>query len=172
MRLGIVVFLAGAGSLAVEIGASRLLAPYFGSSTIVWANVIGLILVYLALGYWLGGKLADRHPSPRLLGRILLLAACFVAATPFAARPLLELALHGFDALSVGAVAGSFVSALALFAIPVTLLGTVSPFAVRLAVTDVATAGATAGRLYALSTAGSIVGTFASAIVAIPLVGT
>lgn len=172
MRLGIVAFLAGAGSLAVEIGASRLLAPYFGSSTIVWANVIGLILVYLALGYWLGGKLADRHPSPLLLGRILVLAACFVAATPFAARPLLDLALRGFDALSVGAVVGSFFAALAIFAVPVTLLGTVSPFAVRLAVTDVASAGAVAGRLYALSTAGSILGTFVSAIVAIPLVGT
>jgi predicted membrane-bound spermidine synthase len=172
VRLGLVVFLAGGGTLATEIGASRLLAPYFGSSTVVWANIIGLILVYLAIGYWLGGKLADRHPSPALLGRIILVASLLVAATPFAARPLLRLALDGFDSLAVGEVAGSFVGALLLFALPVTLLGTVSPFAVRLAVVDVASAGAVAGRLYALSTAGSIAGTFLSALVAIPLAGT
>jgi spermidine synthase len=172
VRLGFVVFLAGAGTLAAEIGASRLLAPYFGSSTVVWANIIGLILVYLSVGYWLGGRIADRHPSPGLLARILVLAALFVAATPFAAKPLLRLALRGFDALSVGEVVGSFVSAMLLFAIPVTLLGMVSPFAIRLAVRDVAGAGSVAGRLYALSTAGSIVGTFGSALVSIPLAGT
>src|SRR2546427_12914507 len=86
-RLGIVVFLAGTGTLATEIGASRLLAPYFGSSTIVWANIIGLTLAYLALGYWLGGELADRRPQPRVLARLLLLAALALAVTPVAARP-------------------------------------------------------------------------------------
>ena len=70
----------GTGSLAVEICASRLLAPYFGSSTIVWANLIGLVLLALSLGYWLGGKLADRRPSPRLLGAIVVAAAVLVAA--------------------------------------------------------------------------------------------
>lgn len=171
-RLGIVVFLAGAGTLATEIGASRLLAPYFGSSTIVWANIIGLTLAYLALGYWLGGRLADRRPDPLVLGRLLLLAAAALAATPFAARPILDLAVRGLDALSVGSVVGSFFAALALFAVPVTALGAVSPFAVRLALDSVADAGKVAGRLYALSTAGSLVGTFAAALVTIPLVGT
>src|SRR5205807_9971199 len=105
-RLGLVVFVAGAAALSVEICASRLLAPYFGASTVVWANVIGLILVYLSVGYWLGGKLADRRPDPRLLGSLVLAAGVFIAATPFVARPLLDLALRSFDALSVGAGAG------------------------------------------------------------------
>lgn len=172
LRLGVVVFAGGAGTLATEIAASRLLAPYFGSSTIVWANIIGLILVYLSLGYWLGGKVADRRPHPRVLGWMILTAAAAVAVTPFISRPILDLALRGLDAVSVGAVVGSFFAALALFAIPVTLLGAVAPFAIRLALEDVAHAGTVAGRLYAISTVGSIVGTFLSAIVTIPLLGT
>ena len=171
-RLGVVVFMGGAGTLATEIAASRLLAPYFGSSTVVWANIIGLILVYLSLGYWLGGKLADRRPEPRLLGGLVVVAAFVIAATPFVARPILDLAVRGLDAVSVGAVVGSFFAALALFAVPVTLLGVVSPFAIRLALESVGEAGSVAGRLYALSTVGSILGTFLSAIVAIPLIGT
>ena len=171
-RLEGVVFAAGAGTLSTEIAASRLLAPHFGNSTVVWANIIGLILVYLSLGYWLGGKLADRSPRPELLGGIVLVAAAFIAATPFAARPILDAALRGFDSISAGVVVGSFIAALALFAIPVTLLGAVSPFAIRLAITDVERSGTIAGRLYALSTVGSIVGTFVSALVAIEAFGT
>jgi spermidine synthase len=171
-RLGVVVFLAGFACLATEMAASRLVAPYFGSSNAVWANVIGLMLAFLALGYWLGGKVADRHPQPRLLGAILVLAAVLLAAVPFAAHPLLHFALNGFTSISVTVVVGSFVSVLALFALPVTLLGAVAPFAVRLNLASVAAAGETAGRLYALSTAGSILGTFLAALVAIPLVGT
>jgi spermidine synthase len=166
------VFAAGAGTLATEIAASRLLAPYFGSSTIVWANIIGLILVYLAVGYWLGGKVADRRPDTRLLGLIVLVAALFIAVLPFVARPILDVAVRGLQAVSVGAVVGSFFAALALFAVPVTLLGAVSPFAIRLALADVGEAGTVAGRLYALSTVGSILGTFVSALVTIPLIGT
>ena len=171
-RLAAVVFMAGAGTLATEIAASRLLAPYFGSSTIVWANIIGLILVYLSLGYWLGGKVADRRPDPRLLGMIVIVGALMIALTPFVARPILDLTVRGLDAVSVGAAVGSFFAALALFAVPVTLLGAVAPFAIRLALSNVAEAGTVAGRLYALSTVGSILGTFLSAIVTIPLIGT
>jgi spermidine synthase len=172
VRLSVLVFVGGCGTLATEISASRLLAPYFGSSTIVWANIIGLILVYLSIGYWLGGKLADRRPEPRLLGVLVVVAAAVIAATPFIARPILDLAVKGLDAATLGAVVGSFFAALALFAIPVTLLGAVSPFAIRLAISDVEQAGTVAGRLYALSTVGSIVGTFVSALITIPLLGT
>jgi spermidine synthase len=170
--LSLLVFGAGTGTLAVEISASRLLAPHYGSSTIVWANLIGLVLLALSLGYWLGGKLADRRPSGRLLGRLVLAAGAYVAVLPFVTRPILDVAAQGLDELSVGAVVGSFFATLVLFAPPVFVLGMVSPFAIRLALDTVGSAGEVAGRLYALSTAGSLLGTFLPALVTIPLVGT
>ena len=170
--LAALVFGAGTGSLATEIAASRLLAPYFGSSTIVWANLIGIVLAGLAFGYWLGGRLADRRPEPRLLGALVLTAAVWVAVTPFVARPFLDAAVGNLDDASAGAVIGSFFAVLLMFAPAVVLLGMVSPFAIRLAITDVASAGAVAGRFYALSTAGSLLGTFVPALIAIPLAGT
>ena len=170
--LTLVVFAAGVGTLATEIGASRLLAPYFGNSTIVWANVIGLTLASLSLGYWLGGRLADRHPTHHTLGLVVVAAACLVAIATFAARPILELSVEGLDRVSAGAAIGSFFGVLVLFVPPVTLLGMVAPFAIRLAITDVASAGTVAGRLYAFSTIGSLLGTFLSALVTIPAFGT
>jgi predicted membrane-bound spermidine synthase len=170
--LSLLVFLAGIGSMATEICASRLLAPYYGSSTVVWANIIGLILASLSIGYWLGGRLADRRPSPQLLATIVLAAAAWVAAIPFVARPFLDLSIKGIDTLSTGAVVGSFAASLALFAPPVVLLGMVTPFAIRLAATGVEDAGRVAGRIFALSTAGSIIGTFVPALITIPLIGT
>jgi predicted membrane-bound spermidine synthase len=89
------VFCTGAAALATEIGAARLLAPYYGSSTIVWANVIGLVLASLSVGYWVGGRIADRHPSPRVLGRIVVVAAVLIAIVPFAAGPFLDVSVKG-----------------------------------------------------------------------------
>ena len=172
LALGALVFGAGIGALATEIAASRLLAPYFGSSTIVWANLIGIVLAALALGYWLGGRIADRRPEPALLGFIVLVAAVFVALIPFAAKPFLDFTVEGLDTASAGAVIGSFLAVLLLCAPPVVLLGMVSPFAIRLAVATIETAGAVAGRLYALSTAGSLLGTFLPALILIPAIGT
>jgi spermidine synthase len=172
LALGALVFGAGIGALATEITASRLLAPYFGSSTVVWANLIGIILASLALGYWLGGRLADRRPVPSVLGFVVLLSAVFVAGIPFVAEPFLDLTVEGLDEASAGAVVGSFVAVLLLCAPPVVLLGMVAPFAIRLAVSSIETAGAVAGRLYALSTAGSLLGTFLPALVLIPAIGT
>jgi spermidine synthase len=171
-RLTALVFAAGVGALATEIAASRLLAPYFGNSTVVWANVIGLVLASLSLGYWLGGRLADRRPDPRVLGLVVAAAAVLVALTPFLARPFLDLTVEGLDQVSTGAAIGSFFGVLVLFAPPVVLLGMVAPFAIRLGLERVEAAGAVAGRLYAVSTIGSLLGTFLSALVAIPLIGT
>ena len=166
------VFFAGIGTMATEICASRLLAPFYGSSTVVWANIIGLVLASLSLGYWLGGRLADRRPSPVLLGRLVLAGAALVALVPFLAGPLLQASVRGIDTVSVGAVVGSFAASLALFAPPVVLLGMVTPFVIRLGVTDVAVAGSFAGKVFALSTLGSLLGTFVPALVTIPLIGT
>ena len=166
------VFVVGMGSLGAEIAAVRLLSPYFGASTVIWANTIGVVLVALSVGYWLGGRWADRNPSVQALCRVALLAAGLLALVPFVARPLLDLAVDALDQVSAGAFLGSLIAVLGLVAIPVLLLGTVSPWALRLAVSDVQNAGTIAGRLYALSTAGSLVGTLLSALVLIPLVGT
>lgn len=167
-----VVFAAGVGTLATEIAASRLLAPYFGNSTIVWANVIGLTLASLSLGYWLGGRLADRYPTPRALGLVVVSAACLIAVATLLARPILDLSVEGLDRVSAGAAIGSFFGVLILFVPPVTLMGMVAPFAIRLAITGIETAGSVAGRLYAVSTIGSLLGTFLSALVLIPAIGT
>jgi spermidine synthase len=170
--LPLLVFVVGTGSLGAEIAAVRLLAPYFGASTIVWANTIGIVLVALSVGYWLGGRLADRHPHMRGLCLLALAAAGLLALVPFAADPLLDLGVEALDSISAGAFIGSLLGVLVLVAVPVMLLGAVSPYAIRLAVSTVEEAGTVAGRLYALSTAGSLAGTLLSALLLIPLVGT
>ena len=170
--LPLLVFVVGTGSLGAEIAAVRLLAPYFGASTVVWANTIGVVLVALSVGYWLGGRIADRHPHMRGLCLLSLVAALLLAVVPFVADPLLHLAVSALDSISAGAFLGSLIGVLVLVAVPILLLGAVSPWAIRLAVTQVEQAGEVAGRLYALSTAGSLVGTLLSALVLIPGVGT
>jgi len=170
--LPLLVFTVGTGSLGAEIAAVRLLSPYFGASTIVWANTIGVVLVALSIGYWLGGRWADRNPTMRGLCMLALVAAGLLAIVPFAADPLLDVAVSALDSISAGAFLGSLVGVLGLVAVPVLLLGAVSPYAVRLAVHTVEEAGEVAGRLYALSTAGSLAGTLLSALLFIPLIGT
>ena len=170
--LGLLVFVVGAGSLGAEIAGVRLLAPYFGASTIVWANTISVVLVALSLGYWLGGRLADRHPTRRALCLLSLGAAVLLAAVPFAGRPLLEAGTTALDDVSVGAFFGSLAAVSVLLSVPILLMGAVSPWALRLAVRGVEDAGTVAGRLYAISTAGSLAGTLLSALLLIPAIGT
>lgn len=160
--------------MGAEIAGARLLAPYFGDSTIVWANTIAIVLVALAIGYWLGGKLADRYPDIRKLCWTVMAGAIMVALIPFFARPFLGASVNAFDQLSIGVFAGSLVGVLVLLAAPVMIFGAVSPWALRIAMdsSDVEHAGQLAGRLYALSTAGSLLGTLLSAMVTIPILGT
>ncbi|TMD98629.1 MAG: methyltransferase domain-containing protein [Chloroflexi bacterium] len=159
-------------SLGVEFGASRLLAPYFGTSLYVWGVLIGLILIYLSAGYVIGGRLADRHPREEVLYQITAWAGLWIGIIPLVSYPILLISQQGFKELSVGLVAGTLFAVVILFAAPVVLLGCVSPFAIRLLLRDVETGGNTAGRVYALSTAGSILGTFLPVFWFIPTFGT
>ena len=166
------VFFAGIGTMATEMCASRLLAPYFGSSTMIWANIIGLILIALSLGYVIGGRLADRWPSARLLGFIVL-----VRGRPDGHHPVRGPAVSQRDYQwhRLGVYRGGAWVVLRLrdlFVPSVLLLGMVAPFAIRLGIRDMDKAGSTAGRIFALSTAGSLVGTFLPPLVTIPLLGT
>ncbi|HEX2358776.1 MAG TPA: fused MFS/spermidine synthase [Solirubrobacterales bacterium] len=170
--LYVLVFVVGMGSLGAEIAVARLMAPFFGASTIVWANTIGVVLVALSIGYWFGGRLADRHPHLRGLCLLVMAAAVLLALVPFAADPFFEGAVDALDEISAGAFVGSLLAVLVLIAVPVVLMGACAPWAVRLATPDVEHAGRTTGRLYAVSTAGSLAGTMLSSLVLIPFLGT
>ncbi|MCA1723698.1 MAG: fused MFS/spermidine synthase [Thermomicrobia bacterium] len=170
--LRVVVFVSGGVSIGIELAASRLLAPFFGTSLFIWANLIGLTLIYLSIGYAVGGRIADRWPHISLLYGITAVAAFVTGLIPVLAQPILAKSLTAFAAVSLGGFYGSLVGTLVLFAVPVTLLGCVSPFAIRLALASVSGAGNTSGSLYALSTVGSIVGTFVPTFLLIPRIGT
>jgi predicted membrane-bound spermidine synthase len=163
----LVVFVAGVSTLGAEIAAARLVAPAFGASTVVWANTIAIVLVALAGGYWLGGRLADRHPHVRGLASTALLGAVLVALIPLLAIPLLDVTED-----SLGEFSGSLLVQVVLVAPPVLVLGALSPWAIRLRMRSVSAAGDVTGRLYALGTAGGLVGNFAATLVLIPWVGT
>lgn len=170
--LMLAVFIAGMTTLAIEISASRLLGNVFGTSNLVWANVIGLMLIYLTVGYFIGGKWADRSPHFSTLYRIIAWGAFTSGLIPIVAKPVLRQAAFAVVDLDAIVMVGSFLSVLILFTIPVTLLGTVSPFAIRLAMTVAAEAGSISGRIYAISTLGSILGTFVPVLWLIPSIGT
>ena len=165
-------FTGGLASLGIEFAAARLLAPFFGQSLFIWGTLIGLILIYLTIGYYAGGRLADRRPDARLLFQLTGGAALLTAAIPLVSRPILSVAQSGFAQVSVGLVLGSLISVIVLFAAPVILLGMVSPFVIRLRIRQLETAGNAAGAVYALSTLGSIVGTFLPVFWLIPTYGT
>ncbi len=166
------MFVVGAASLGAEIAAARLMAPFFGASTIVWANTIGVVLVSLAAGYWAGGRFADRHPHKQGLCTLVLVAGLGVALIPFIADPFLDVSVDALDQVSAGAFIGSLLAVSVLVAPPVMLLGAASPYAIRLSVERVEESGTVAGRMYAVSTIGSLVGTWGSALLLVPLLGT
>jgi spermidine synthase len=167
-----IVFLSGMSVMGVEMAASRLLRPYFGDSVLIWANIIGLILIYLSVGYYLGGRWADRDPRAVTLYRIIAWAGFAIGILPYLARPFLDLAIPALEQFNAGMGFISFAGTLVLFVVPVTLLGCVAPFAIRLNTRAVTSSGATAGNLYALSTAGSIVGVFGTVFVLFDVLGT
>ncbi len=168
LTVTVAVFSSGAVLLAVEITASRVLAPFFGNSLYVWGSLIGVVLAGLAIGYWGGGVLADRWPSTTLLIAVIVLGGLGVLAIPLIDGPVLE-AVVSWDP---GPRLDPLVAAVALFAAPSIVLAAVTPIAVRLRAVTLANLGSTAGRLFSVSTVGSIAGTFLAAFWLIPELGT
>jgi spermidine synthase len=168
----LLAFVGGLTSLGLEISASRLLAPFFGTSTYIWGALIGLILLYLTIGYYLGGAAADRWPRADYLFRLTAVAAALVLLVPLVSRPVLLFSQSSLEHLQAGAFIGALVAVILIFAPSVVLLGMVSPWVIRLRVDNVGVAGRAAGLVYAISTAGSILGAFLPAFWWIPSYGT
>ncbi len=158
-------------TLAIEFTTSRMLQTVYGTSNIVWANVIGLVLLFLTVGYFLGGRLADRRPYPHTFYALVAWAGFSGVFFLLLTSVLLKTAASALAAVNVGAIVSSLVGVVFALAVPVTLLGCISPFAIRLAVRDVAEAGRISGRVYAISTWGSLLGTYLPVLLVIPLAG-
>lgn len=165
--LEVIVFVSGGVLLALEIIASRVLAPYFGNSIYVWGSLIGVFLAALSVGYAVGGRFADRVPSPGVFSGIVFLAGLLTVPIPLIAGPVLDAIARADYGPQLNPLVGSVV----LFALPSVVMGMVSPFAVRLRARAVGTMGQTAGTLYAISTVGSIVGTLVASFVLINFMG-
>lgn len=155
-KLETIVFISGAIVMMLEITGSRVLAPYLGTSIFVWTSLIGIVLGSLSLGYFWGGKLADKNPTYQNLSLILIISALLVGLTTFFKEIILNFLYENITDLRTGAV----IAATVLFAPVSVLLGMVSPYAIKLKMKDLEKSGSTAGNLYAVSTIGSIVGTF------------
>jgi len=158
-------------TLAVEFTTSRMLQTVYGTSNLVWANVIGLVLLFLTLGYFIGGRWADKRPFPATFYALVSAAGLAGVFFLLLTSVILKTAAAAMAAINVGALLSSFVGVLLALAVPVTLLGCISPFAIRLAVQDVGEAGRVSGRIYAISTWGSLLGTYLPVLVTIPLAG-
>lgn len=167
-------FFSGVSVMAVELGASRLLAPYFSSSQIVWTIIIGTIMIALALGNLWGGRTADKNPDTDRLYRRLLLAAVWIAAIPVLGKYII-LGISGALVLTINTnflIIAAFCACMVIFVFPCFLLGTVTPSLVKYTVDSLEDNGKTVGTLGACNTVGSILGTFLPTFVTIPAVGT
>lgn len=167
-------FFAGVSVMAVELGASRLLAPYFSSSQIVWTIIIGTIMIAMALGNLWGGRTADKDPNTDRLYRRILVAAVWIAAIPVVGKYII-LGISGLLVLTINTnflIVAAFCTCMVLFVFPLFLLGTVTPSLVKYSVDSLEDSGKTVGTLGAFNTIGSILGTFLPTFVTIPAVGT
>ena len=167
-------FFAGMSVMAVEMGASRLLAPYFSSSQIVYTIIIGTIMIAMALGNVWGGRSADKDPNPDRLYRRILIAAVWIAAIPLLGKYVI-LGVSGLLILTVSSnflVIAAFIACMVIFVFPLFLLGTVTPSLAKYTVGSLEDSGSIVGTLGAFNTIGSIIGTFLPTFVTIPAVGT
>lgn len=167
-------FLCGMTVMGVELSATRLLAPYFGTSSIVYTVVIGLIMISMSIGNVLGGRSADKHNDLGRLFSLLWIAALWVAIIPLVGKYIIALVTVLMMYILPGnlLVSGSVISCLLVFSAPLLILGMVSPYLVKLGVRDMENSGRTTGEIYAASTIGSIIGTFIPTFLTIPYIGT
>ena len=170
--LYLLVFGVGAGTLAIELAAARLLDPWFGNSQIVWAALISLVLACLALGAWIGGRVGDRSPRLLPLLIVVMVSGAATAWIPAFAQPVLQLAVRDLLELEAGLLLAAMLAVAVLLTLPLVLLGAVTPWVVRIALASVHTGGRTAGSLYAVGTVGSILGTLAPVLWLVPSYGT
>lgn len=165
VALKIVAFVSGTVIMILEILGFRVLSPYFGYSVYVSGSLIGIVMIGLSLGYYLGGQLADRRPSEGILYKIIFAADIYVILISFFYLPL----LHSFTRF--GVIYGSVISSFVLFAPSILLLGMVPPFIIRLLTKDPSVVGSIAGDITAIGTVGSIIGTFGATFLLIPGIG-
>jgi spermidine synthase len=165
------VFVAGMSTLAIEFTTGRMLQTVYGTSNIVWANVIGLVLLFLTVGYFIGGRLADKRPYPQTFYALVAWAGFSAVFFLLLTSVLLKTAASALAAVNVSAIASSLIGVVFALAVPITLLGCISPFAIRLAVQNVEEAGRISGRIYAVSTWGSLLGTYLPVLFVLPLAG-
>jgi spermidine synthase len=165
--LNVVVFVSGAVLMSLEIVGSRVLAPYFGNSIFVWGSLISVVLAALSVGYYWGGWLSAREPSYSRLLTLLLIPGVLIFALPFI-YPTVNEWVAGVD---FGNRLNPLIACSIYFLLPGVFLGTISPYVIRLAATQLSTVGSTAGTLYAVSTCGSIFGTLSTAFYLIPVMG-
>lgn len=159
------LFITGAAVMILELIGTRVIAPIYGGGLFVWASLITVALTCLALGYWIGGRIADKKPDFNVFYLIILVAGILIAPIPQVSRPILKWSVN------LGFRTGPLFSAYLLFTIPMVLLGMISPYAIKLATTELNVLGTTAGRLYAISTFGSFVGTLLTGFILIPTLG-
>ena len=163
----IIALLSGAVLLGLELLASRLLAPFFGNSIYVWGAIISVFLLSLSLGYFLGGKVADKLPSFNTLGRIIVVTAVFTLLIPFLTKPL----CYSILTLQLDVRIAVLSACLGVFLIPSILMGMVSPYIIKLSAEKLENIGQTAGNVYAVSTLGSISGAILVSFFLIPAIG-
>lgn len=167
----IVAFVGGITIMAVEITATRLMGPYFGTSIYIWTNILGVIMVALATGYWLGGRIADKHPTPKVFFTILLITSALILILPFFGPPLLSFLSDQIITPTISLIVYSLLASIVIFFVPFAMLGMISPYLIRLSNRQVEQTGRVAGGIFAISTIGSIVGTFLPTLVTVPLIG-
>ncbi len=166
-KLEIIVFLSGAIGMGLELIAARVLSPYVGSSNVVWTSIIGIILASMSIGYWIGGKRADKDANIDKLSNILLFAAIFTGAIPLLETAIVKL----FAGIISNLIIAAILCAIVVFSIPSFILAMISPFAVKIKSKEDNEIGSVSGRISSLSTIGSIVGTFLMGFVLIPNIG-